>query len=669
MFHRSILSRPHVPATRTTASEPGDQRRLPVGGDPLALWGSRALPRRRDTQMMYEAAQEFLPDEHIRELAKCDDLEAVAYLAFTVDTSENSLGELGRQVPNLRELRLNGSNISTLRDLGTGLAKLRVLWLARSGLRLLEGIGAFSALTELYLAFNEVQDLSPLMEADRLQVLDLEANAVTDLAQIAYLSGCAELHALTLEGNPIAEGAGYRAQVKQALPQLELLDDLALGDAAGPASRTATAATAAAATAAGDVDNADASDEGACAGWASSADGADLSYLLSQLDRRELQLVRNGIKYADALRAYDVESRVALAMEHDMTVLGGWGDAGGSRGTSSRGSSRGGDGSESPRTGNRSLFKGIQRPQSATTEGTGSTTPGGSARSWGGSSSGHRVSSALSTDPPDSSTGRERRPSSASASRPASAASASRGLTTAGVSRPSSARRGVHSGVHSAAPGRPGTAGSRLNTASSRLTTAGSRLTTAGSRGSGGGEDESSLLTHGDGVLVCGNPTQALRAKRRAAVDAQIAGQLEAAAAAEGCTPSSSADGRGAPPSAETSVKTSVSDAQIVEEEALELLDELRRFKLRSAVEGTVPLDSSSDEDFLPPPPPMAPSDASRSRARRQGGGAVREGRHDGRGTPVGTADEGVLLDEGGGEGDILLLDVESASAPRTRNH
>jgi hypothetical protein len=621
--------------------------------------------------MMYEAAQEFLPDEHIRELAKCDDLEAVAYLAFTVDTSENSLGELGRQVPNLRELRLNGSNISTLRDLGTGLAKLRVLWLARSGLRLLEGIGAFSTLTELYLAFNEVQDLSPLMEADRLQVLDLEANAVTDLAQIAYLSGCAELHALTLEGNPIAEGAGYRAQVKQALPQLELLDDLALGDAADPASRTAAAATAAV-----DVDDAHASDEGGCAGWASAADdatedGADLSYLLAQLDRRELQLVRNGIKYADALRAYDVESRVALAMEHDMTVAAGWGEAGGSRGTSSRGSSRGGDGSESPRAGNRGLFKGIQRPQSATTEGTGSTTPGGSVRSWGGSSSGHRISSALSADPPDSSTGRERRPSSASASRPSSAASASRGLATAGVSRPSSGRSGIRypphggTGLHGAAPGRPGTAGSRLNTASSRLTTAGSRLTTAGSRGSGGGEDESSLLTHGDGVLVCGNPTQALRAKRRAAVDAQIAGQLEAAAAAEGRTPSSSAGGLGAPPSAETSA----SDAQIVEEEALELLDELRRFKLRSAVEGTVPLDSSSDEDFLPPPPPMAPSDASRSRARRQGGGAVREGHRDGRGTPVGAADEGVLLDEGGGEGDILLLDVDSASAPRARNH
>jgi len=425
-----------------------------------------------------------------------------------------------------------------------------------------------------------------------------------------------------------------------------------------------------------DVDDAHASDEGGCAGWASAADdatedGADLSYLLAQLDRRELQLVRNGIKYADALRAYDVESRVALAMEHDMTVAAGWGEAGGSRGTSSRGSSRGGDGSESPRAGNRGLFKGIQRPQSATTEGTGSTTPGGSVRSWGGSSSGHRISSALSADPPDSSTGRERRPSSASASRPSSAASASRGLATAGVSRPSSGRSGIRypphggTGLHGAAPGRPGTAGSRLNTASSRLTTAGSRLTTAGSRGSGGGEDESSLLTHGDGVLVCGNPTQALRAKRRAAVDAQIAGQLEAAAAAEGRTPSSSAGGLGAPPSAETSA----SDAQIVEEEALELLDELRRFKLRSAVEGTVPLDSSSDEDFLPPPPPMAPSDASRSRARRQGGGAVREGHRDGRGTPVGAADEGVLLDEGGGEGDILLLDVDSASAPRARNH
>ena len=97
---------------------------------------------------MFVEASEFLPDEHVRELAKCDDLEAIQHLAFSVDTTENSLGDLGRRLPALRELRLDGSNIKTLRDLGAGLGELRVLWIGRSALRELEGIGAFGALTE-----------------------------------------------------------------------------------------------------------------------------------------------------------------------------------------------------------------------------------------------------------------------------------------------------------------------------------------------------------------------------------------------------------------------------------------------------------------------------------------------------------------------------------------
>ena len=290
---------------------------------------------------LFLQAAPFLPDERLRELARCAELEAVHHLTFSVDTTENSLGDAGHRLPALRQLRLDGSNIGTLRDLGTGFGELHVLWMGRSHLRELEGIGAFAALTELYLAFNEVEDLSPLMGAERLQVLDLEANAVADPAQVHYLMGCAELHALTLEGNPIAEGgADYRVQVQQALPQLQLLDDapllllpppeppstppaapLSRDDAVmGPAARPAEGAGV---------------DPG---GSSSAADGDD------PVHRRELRLVRDGIKYADALREYDVQSREALSMSqppaaHEAGHGGGYMRPRSAASTSSRGSS------------------------------------------------------------------------------------------------------------------------------------------------------------------------------------------------------------------------------------------------------------------------------------------------------------------------------------------
>ena len=94
-------------------------------------------------------AVEFLGEERLRELSGCENLRVVTSLRFSVDTSENSLGDFGHRLPNLRQLRLDGSNVTTLRDLGTGLGELRILWLARSGLRELEGFGSFGALCEL----------------------------------------------------------------------------------------------------------------------------------------------------------------------------------------------------------------------------------------------------------------------------------------------------------------------------------------------------------------------------------------------------------------------------------------------------------------------------------------------------------------------------------------
>lgn len=56
---------------------------------------------------------------------------------------------------------------------------------------------------ELYIAYNNVSDLSQVAMLENLELLDLEGNDVDDLVQIQYLGLCLKLHTLTLEGNPV----------------------------------------------------------------------------------------------------------------------------------------------------------------------------------------------------------------------------------------------------------------------------------------------------------------------------------------------------------------------------------------------------------------------------------------------------------------------------------
>jgi Leucine-rich repeat (LRR) protein len=79
---------------------------------------------------------------------------------------------------------------------------------------------------ELYLAFNEVKELSALVSCDNLEVLDLEGNAIDDIAEIQFLASCSTIISLTLEGNPIHSEPGYRKSVLEALPFLGTLDDM-----------------------------------------------------------------------------------------------------------------------------------------------------------------------------------------------------------------------------------------------------------------------------------------------------------------------------------------------------------------------------------------------------------------------------------------------------------
>ncbi|KAM6069476.1 leucine-rich repeat-containing protein 56 isoform 3-T4 [Theristicus caerulescens] len=185
---------------------------------------------------------EYLSPRKLKVLTGVDDLQQVKALEMRVDTRENSLGNFGAYLPNLRELKLNNSLLVSVRDLGTTLSHLHVLWMARCGLSDLDGISSCNSLKELYISYNNISDLSQLTWLDHLEVLDLEGNNIEDINQMQYLGLCCKLSCLTVEGNliclkPNAESAeepdyNYRAEVKKLIPHLEYLDEI-------PASQTA----------------------------------------------------------------------------------------------------------------------------------------------------------------------------------------------------------------------------------------------------------------------------------------------------------------------------------------------------------------------------------------------------------------------------------------------
>ena len=156
------------------------------------------------------------------------DFPTLHKLTLKVDLSLNSLQNLGFLLPNLRELKINSSKLSSLRDIGTSLVHLEVLWASRCGLQDLAGILMFQSLSELYVSFNSIRDLTDIGFLNSLQVLDLEGNEV-DLANLEHLQPLKELYSLNLAQNPIAGSKEYPKCVYETVRSLEVLDEQQIG--------------------------------------------------------------------------------------------------------------------------------------------------------------------------------------------------------------------------------------------------------------------------------------------------------------------------------------------------------------------------------------------------------------------------------------------------------
>jgi Leucine-rich repeat (LRR) protein len=78
-------------------------------------------------------------------------------------------------------LKLNGSNIHSLRDIGTSLKTLEALYISRCNLVELSGLVCFPKLQELYASFNSISDLKPISDAYHLTIIDIEGNDICEI--------------------------------------------------------------------------------------------------------------------------------------------------------------------------------------------------------------------------------------------------------------------------------------------------------------------------------------------------------------------------------------------------------------------------------------------------------------------------------------------------------
>lgn len=151
------------------------------------------------------------------------------------NAASDSLQLMGEVMPKLRSLKINNSLVSCLRDIGTSMRSLVILSGSFCEIKDLSGISAFPSLKELYLSYNSISDLSPIMYNESIEVLDLEGNEIEKEQCIEDLATIKTLKYLTLLNNPIEKDEShFKELVARHLPYIQCVDDVPLSTIVAP---------------------------------------------------------------------------------------------------------------------------------------------------------------------------------------------------------------------------------------------------------------------------------------------------------------------------------------------------------------------------------------------------------------------------------------------------
>jgi Leucine-rich repeat (LRR) protein len=112
----------------------------------------------------------MITEEFLQQVAKTKDLDSVIAIKLKIDTSYQSLLNIGDLLKRLDNLTLDGSKISSVRDLGVGLKFLVSLSVNDCGLSELDGIGMLTSLKKLSARDNDIEDVTALALHETIEV-------------------------------------------------------------------------------------------------------------------------------------------------------------------------------------------------------------------------------------------------------------------------------------------------------------------------------------------------------------------------------------------------------------------------------------------------------------------------------------------------------------------
>lgn len=132
------------------------------------------------------------------------------------------------QIRNLSSLNLSSNNIQVIENLSC-LAELTSLNLSSNCIVELTGLAGLSKLQQLNASYNAITSIAGISDlhgrAGGLQKLNIQHNHLSALQSLAPLAGCLQLQQLKVGGNPCTLSQAAYAALRQALPQVQQLDE------------------------------------------------------------------------------------------------------------------------------------------------------------------------------------------------------------------------------------------------------------------------------------------------------------------------------------------------------------------------------------------------------------------------------------------------------------
>lgn len=123
-------------------------------------------------------------------------------------------------------LSLSTNNIRKIDKLD-GMESLQILSLGRNMISKIENLSSVAGtLQQLWISYNKIDSLLGIEVLQKLRVLYMNANTVSEWQEFELLQTLPNLQELTFAGNPleVATGENWRVEVLKRLPNLKKLD-------------------------------------------------------------------------------------------------------------------------------------------------------------------------------------------------------------------------------------------------------------------------------------------------------------------------------------------------------------------------------------------------------------------------------------------------------------